>query len=214
MKILVTCGPSFEPIDRVRRITNFSTGRLGVTLANAFALAGHEVTCLKGQLAVAPDPLEAVRLIRFDTNESLAQALAAESTPRRDVAVFHAAALCDYSVAQVEDQDGIRVNAGKIPTRQGNLVLTLQPAPKILPRLRGWFPLARLVGWKFEVDGTREEVLAKASHQMKSALTDACVVNGPAWGQGFGWVLPDGHNHEVPDPSALARLLVHWVSNP
>ena len=48
MKIIVTTGPSFEPIDEVRRITNFSTGELGVLLANSFAQAGAEVFCLKG----------------------------------------------------------------------------------------------------------------------------------------------------------------------
>ena len=41
MKIIVTCGPSYEPIDEVRRITNFSTGELGSRLARALARAGQ-----------------------------------------------------------------------------------------------------------------------------------------------------------------------------
>ena len=48
MKVMVTCGPSFEPIDQVRRLTNFSTGELGVHLSNQLARAGFEVFCLKG----------------------------------------------------------------------------------------------------------------------------------------------------------------------
>ena len=41
-RVIVTCGPSFEPIDQVRRITNFSTGELGILLANALTSAGHD----------------------------------------------------------------------------------------------------------------------------------------------------------------------------
>ena len=47
-RVLITCGPAYAPIDDVRRITNFSTGELGVTLANAFATAGRKVLCFKG----------------------------------------------------------------------------------------------------------------------------------------------------------------------
>jgi phosphopantothenoylcysteine decarboxylase/phosphopantothenate--cysteine ligase len=41
MKVIVTCGPSYEPIDQVRRLTNFSTGELGVLLSDELARAGH-----------------------------------------------------------------------------------------------------------------------------------------------------------------------------
>ena len=43
MKVIVTCGPSYEPIDQVRRLTNFSTGELGVHLSNQLARVGFEV---------------------------------------------------------------------------------------------------------------------------------------------------------------------------
>ncbi len=43
MKVIVTTGPSYEPIDEVRRITNFSSGELGLLLANTLARAGCEV---------------------------------------------------------------------------------------------------------------------------------------------------------------------------
>src|ERR1700730_630479 len=48
MRVVVTCGPSYEPIDEVRRITNFSTGELGSLLANHLAKAGCEVVCFRG----------------------------------------------------------------------------------------------------------------------------------------------------------------------
>ncbi|MDD5140960.1 MAG: phosphopantothenoylcysteine decarboxylase [Verrucomicrobiales bacterium] len=48
MKVIVTCDPSFEPIDQIRRPTNFSTGELGVRLCDQLARAGFEVFCFKG----------------------------------------------------------------------------------------------------------------------------------------------------------------------
>ena len=51
MNCIVTAGPTFEPLDDVRRLTNFSTGRLGTELANFLAAHGHQVTLLIGESA-------------------------------------------------------------------------------------------------------------------------------------------------------------------
>ena len=72
--------------------------------------------------------------------------------------------------------------------------------------LRGWFPRATIVGWKYEVDGTREQVIEKASRQIFENQTDACVANGPAYGVGFGLVTPDGCE-PVSDAAELYRIL-------
>jgi len=53
-KVIVTCGPSYEPIDQVCRLTNSSTGELGVHLSNHLARAGFEVFCLKGRARRIP----------------------------------------------------------------------------------------------------------------------------------------------------------------
>ena len=62
MKVTVTCGPSYEPIDQVRRLTNFSTGELGVHLSNQLIRAGFGVFCFKGSGATYPGPGETVWL--------------------------------------------------------------------------------------------------------------------------------------------------------
>ena len=67
----------------------------------------------------------------------------------------------------------------------------------MLPQLRALFPNARIIGWKFELDGTRADVLEKAAQQMRDCSTDACVVNGRAWGGGFGIVSRDGTTREL-----------------
>jgi len=71
MKVIVTCGPSFEPIDQVRRLTNFSTGQLGIRLADRLARDGFEVFCLKGSAATYAGPSECSHLSLFDTNDDL-----------------------------------------------------------------------------------------------------------------------------------------------
>ena len=49
MRCIVTAGPTFEPLDEVRRLTNFSTGRLGTELANFLQAAGGDVSLLLGE---------------------------------------------------------------------------------------------------------------------------------------------------------------------
>src|SRR5687768_4341865 len=75
MKIVVTCGPSYEPIDQARRITNFSTGRLGIALANALSAEGWRVICFKGEQATCADPLQVQAVHGFSTNQDLANRL-------------------------------------------------------------------------------------------------------------------------------------------
>ena len=136
MRVLVTCGPSFEPIDGVRRLTNFSTGELGLLLSAALSRAGHEVTCLKGEGAVSRVDAGSARVIEFSTNVDLLGRLR-ELGASVAGAVFHAAALCDYRVKSVRDSAGATSKARKLPTRAGEMIMTLEPTIKLLPELRG-----------------------------------------------------------------------------
>ena len=186
MRIIVTCGPSYEPIDGARRITNFSTGRLGIFLSNHFATLGWDVLCLKGEQATCTDPLKGPELKAFSTNDNLAEILQQESVKGPVDAVFHASALCDFRVDHVETASGERIESAKFPSRVDGLRLILAPAAKVLPRLRGWFPHAFIAGWKYELVGNRQDALAKGWQQIHDAKTNACVVNGAAYGEGFG----------------------------
>jgi phosphopantothenoylcysteine decarboxylase/phosphopantothenate--cysteine ligase len=191
MKCIVTAGPTYEALDRVRRITNFSTGRLGTELANFLTAQGCEVTLLAGEMSTWCGPRNAARVKSFSTTENLANLL--RSFEKEDVsAIFHAAAVSDFSVGKTFQRSTTgeitEVKAGKITTRGGNLLVELAPTPKIISRLREWFPRALLVGWKYEVDGDRQDVISKARAQLAECRTDACVANGPAYGRGFGLV--------------------------
>jgi phosphopantothenoylcysteine decarboxylase/phosphopantothenate--cysteine ligase len=103
------------------------------------------------------------------------------------------------------------IKSGKISTRQGTLLAELVPTPKIIAVLRALYPGAKLVGWKYEVDGDKVSVLRAAESQIQECRTNACVANGPAYGPGFGLVTRPGHcDHQRDTASlfeALARLL-------
>ena len=212
MKIIVTTGPSYEPIDEVRRITNFSTGELGVLLGNALAADGHEVFCLRGVASTYPGPMDPrVQHFPFTTNDDLLEQITYLSRTQEIGALLHVAALADYKVKHVIDERGSQQDAAKIESRSGSLTLTLEPARKVITKLRRLLPNARIIGWKYELNGSRAEALAKAWKQLRENATDACVVNGRAYGSGFGFCTPPGHVEEIADKPGVVKFLVEWL---
>ena len=71
MQCIVTAGPTCEPLDKVRRLTNFSTGRLGSELVNFLAARGHDVTLLIGEQATWRGERHARRVETFITAADL-----------------------------------------------------------------------------------------------------------------------------------------------
>ncbi len=205
MKIIVTCGPSYEPIDEVRRITNFSTGQMGSRLARTLAAAGHEVVCFKGVAATTKECAAPAKVVTFTTNDDLATQL--ETLPaREDVgAVFHAAALADFKIFW--ERDGLK----KISSRAGAVTLQLVPSGKVIHELRELFPQAKIVGWKYELDGSPADVQAKAAQQIAECSTNACIVNGMAYGHGYGVCEPQKPLAHIADTTALCAWAVGWL---
>ena len=193
MICLITAGPTYEPLDGARRITNFSTGQLGTELANFLAAHGHEVTLLIGQQATFPGERRAQHVETFTTTADLAAKL--EARAGKSVgAVFHASAVSDFAFGKIWSRtaDGklTEIKSGKISTRHGTLLAELVPTRKIIASLRDWFPQARLTGWKYEVDGARADIIRAGEKQIAECRIDACVANGPAYGDGFGLLTP------------------------
>ncbi|HRZ36662.1 MAG TPA: phosphopantothenoylcysteine decarboxylase [Candidatus Paceibacterota bacterium] len=210
MNCLVTAGPTYEPLDQVRRLTNASTGRLGVELANDLADRGHVVSLLLGALASWAGPCRANHIERFTTVADLQQRLQ-QQAGKPVGAVFHAAAVSDFRFGRVFEQPTpgeLRVlETAKHPTRAGVLLAELVPTPKVIAKLRTWFPEAFLAGWKFEVDGTRHGVIQRCQDQLRDCNTDVCVANGPAYGPGYGIVSPGGNVVHAADAAELYAQL-------
>ena len=216
MKAVVTAGPTYEPLDEVRRLTNFSTGKLGAELANFLTERGYDVLLLVGYYAIHRGGLKARNVERFTTAADLRARLEALSTQGVG-AVFHAAAVGDFTFGAVwersESGELIRCAERKISTRKGMLLAELKPTPKIISELRGWFPQAQLVGWKYELDGDRTRVIDLAGQQLVKNRTNACVVNGAAYGKGFGLVTGAGRCEHLAGAAALYQALARLLES-
>jgi phosphopantothenoylcysteine synthetase/decarboxylase len=210
MNCLVTAGPTYEPLDEVRRLINFSTGRLGSELANYLVSRGHHVTLLLGQQATWGGELQAQEMLTFGTTADLHARLQALATKPVE-AVFHAAAVSDFAFGKVwQGSLGSElepIQAGKLSSRVGPLLVELVPTVKIISQLRAFFPQACLVGWKYELDGTRTDAIAEAEQQMAVSRTNACVANGRAYGGGFGLVTAPGQCRHLEDTAQLFQAV-------
>jgi phosphopantothenoylcysteine decarboxylase/phosphopantothenate--cysteine ligase len=211
MNCIVTAGPTYEPLDDVRRLTNFSTGRLGVGLANFLVARGHHVTLLIGETSTYAAERKAQQVQSFTTTADLREKLKARSGEKTD-ALFHVAAVSDFAFGKIFSPDAAGnpvelASVKKIPTRGGKLLVELAPTPKIIAELRGWFPQTRIAGWKYEADGRRADAIAAARQQVGDYSTDMCVANGPAYGDGFGLVTKNGEPRHLAIPSELFDAL-------
>jgi phosphopantothenate---cysteine ligase (CTP) len=218
MNCVVTAGPTYEPLDDVRRLTNFSTGRLGTELANFLAARGHQVALLIGETATYAGLRRAQHVAVFSTTADLRKRLQALANKRVD-AIFHAAAVSDFTFGRIftPNEAGKLTevkSARKIPTRPGRLLVELLPTPKIIAELRGWFPRARIAGWKFEAEGGRADALNAARRQLTECSTDLCVANGPAYGDGFGLITREGQVLHLASAPLLFETLEKFLAPP
>ena len=206
MRIVITGGPASEPIDQVRFITNQSTGELAVKLAQKFSAAGKRVELFLGRGAIWRSEIAKY----FQTNEDLHRFLSEVQQRDRVDAVLHAAALSDFGVTQMR-VPGRAVEAAKISSEARSIELRLLPKPKLIRDLRDLFAGAYIVGWKFELEGTPMDVVREGMRQIEVNRTNACVLNGSAFGPGFGFCTSLGLVCTLPTKDALSDWLVEVV---
>ncbi len=206
MHCIVTTGPTAEPLDEVRRLTNASTGRLGLGLGEYLVEQGCRVTMLRSRLATVPSPGHGQIIHEFTTTAELEACLERVASEAVD-AVFQVAAVSDFALGRVYDlvTPGWLVarEERKVGTSQGDLLVELKPTPKLIRRLTEWFPKAWCAGWKYELDGNREQAIERARAQIQRYGTHACVANGRAYGSGFGLVTGDGSCRHYPTAESL-----------
>jgi phosphopantothenoylcysteine decarboxylase/phosphopantothenate--cysteine ligase len=169
---------------------------------------------LIGQQATFRGERQAQSIQTFSTTSNLRERLQLLAEQPVD-AVFHAAAVSDFGFGKIWLRTAAgemnEIKSAKISTRQGTLLAELVPTPKIIAELRAWYPKSKLVGWKFEVAGDRSGVLELARRQLAECVTDACVVNGAAYGIGFGLVNANGKCIHLKDPASLYETLETFI---
>ena len=162
-RILITAGPTHEPIDDVRYVANRSSGRMGVALAEAARAAGWETTLLLGPAAL--EPPAGVNVVRFECTADLERLLNVHF-PFCDVLVM-AAAVADYRP--------IRADIAKLPRTGQKLTIELEPTPDLVARcVARKRPGQRIVGFALE-EAARLE--SRAREKLRRKGLDAIVAN-------------------------------------
>ena len=171
-KVLVTAGPTQEPLDPVRYLTNHSTGKMGCALARMAMLRGAEVTLVAGPLAVEPPPF--VEVVNITTAQDMFDAVTSRANDMDFI--FKAAAVADYTPAEVAED--------KVKKKDGDLSIPLRRTQDILQYLGDHRRDGQILcGFSMETRDMLENSRAKLE---KKHVDMICANNLKVAGAGFG----------------------------
>ncbi|MDE6351888.1 MAG: bifunctional phosphopantothenoylcysteine decarboxylase/phosphopantothenate--cysteine ligase CoaBC, partial [Muribaculaceae bacterium] len=173
-KVMITAGPTYEKIDPVRFIGNYSTGKMGYALADEAARRGANVTIVSGPVAVKPQSSD-IRIVSVQTAREMLEAAKKEFVDA-DIAIM-CAAVADYAPDHYADKK-IKREKDEIP------VIKLVKNPDIAATLgKEKNPHQYLVGFALETDSEQ----SNARQKMHSKNLDMIVLNSLRdSGAGFG----------------------------
>lgn len=166
MRVLVTAGPTREPLDAVRFLTNASTGRMGIEVARAAADAGHDAVLVLGPTHLAAPEHPRVRVVRVVTAREMLDACLAE-WPSCD-ALVATAAVSDFRFASPAE--------GKPEKPAGPVTVELVPNPDVLATLAASKGARRVVGFALQV----EDAERRAREKLVRKNCDLIVLDAPA----------------------------------
>jgi phosphopantothenoylcysteine decarboxylase/phosphopantothenate--cysteine ligase len=153
--LLINAGPTREPIDPVRFISNYSSGRMGIALANAASEYGAEVELVLGPVSITVES-ENVHVTRVITAESMASECIS-LFPVCDIAIL-SAAVADYAPETT--------SRSKIKKDGGELVLKLKPTPDIAATLGKMKKSSQIIaGFALETDNEIENAKQKLARK-------------------------------------------------
>ena len=151
-KIMITAGPTYEKIDPVRFIGNYSSGKMGFALAEECARRGAEVTMIAGPVHIQSPIVDSqCRLVSVESCEEMYQA-ATKAFPEQDAAIL-CAAVADFRPETVADQ--------KIKREGDDLVIRLKPNPDIAAQLGKMKQQQVLVGFALETNNEQTNAQKK-----------------------------------------------------
>ncbi len=169
-KLLITAGPTQEPVDPVRYLSNHSSGKMGYALAKAAVMAGADVTLISGPTKL-PVPNQ-VDFYAVQTAEEMSCAVMDHLKP--SMLVIACAAVADYTV-EIPAEQKIKKHM------QTELVLTLKKTPDILTQIVSSQRAAYIVGFAAETDNLTQHARMK----LESKRLNMIVANQVGNGQGF-----------------------------
>ncbi|MCX6695205.1 MAG: hypothetical protein NTU61_02775 [Candidatus Altiarchaeota archaeon] len=164
MKVLITLGPTQEPVDDVRFITNSSSGKMGVALAEDALRRGHEVILVCGPVNV--ETPKGAKVFKVRTAEEMTEKTL--SLLNGVDVLISTAAIADYTPEKKVE--------GKIKSG-GRLVLKLKPTRKLVKEARGKFPKLFIVGFKAESGLDGSELVESARRKLEESKLDLIIAN-------------------------------------
>jgi len=178
LRVLVTAGPTVEHIDPIRVITNRSSGKMGIAIAEEALNRGAEVTLVYG-LGRATPPSEA-RVISVETTEQMREAVISELKSKKYNVVIAVAAAADWTVKKPFSH---KVSTHKLHS----LDLKLKPTKKIIDHVKKISPKTFLVAFRAEYKLSKKELIESGYKRLLQANADLIVVNDVGKkGVGFG----------------------------
>jgi phosphopantothenoylcysteine decarboxylase/phosphopantothenate--cysteine ligase len=172
VNVLVTAGSTVEYIDSVRILTNLSSGKMGLNIAQQCLDKGFNVTLVYGHgtLNIPDDPR--MNIIRVRTTEEMFKAVKERILRGKQHVVFHAAAIADFSISHSSKN-----RSYKMDTRNGTRTLKLVPTAKIIDRIKEFDKKVFLVAFKTEYDILEELLIKKAFDKLRECNGDLIVAN-------------------------------------
>ena len=196
--IIVTTGGTIEPIDGVRGITNFSSGKLGVKIAETFSKT-NKVILIRGKRAPHAKNHQNLQEIEITDAQSVVDTLDNLSKTIKADVFIHAMAVADYTVNSISDVDTIINNLAQNPhftledvrreltlndTKQNKIsstikepVLVLKQTPKIIQLIKQYWESTTLVGFKLLNQVSEEELCQVALNSRKKSNADYVLAN-------------------------------------
>ncbi|MBF0511555.1 MAG: phosphopantothenoylcysteine decarboxylase [Candidatus Omnitrophica bacterium] len=203
LRVLVTCGATWSPIDEVRVISNISSGQMGHLIASFFKSQGAHVTVIEGPVTHQLID-KGIRVIKYRYFDELAKALRLELVKRYDV-VVHAAAVSDFRL--------LKSSKTKISSVKG-LTLRLVPNPKLIKDIKRQSPRCFLIGFKLEPNLNLVNVFGYVKPLFEEAGCDLVVANTLKDGyQGFIIDKEGNMLSRASNKRALALRLVKLTCN-
>jgi phosphopantothenoylcysteine decarboxylase/phosphopantothenate--cysteine ligase len=160
LKVTITAGGTREALDEVRFISNHSSGKMGLALAEAAFRRGAQVTLIQAHGVKTHLPIEVI-----EVNSAPDMQSAVEKHAASDI-LIHAAAVSDFTAAKKD---------GKIPSGKA-VKIELKPSEKILKKIKQWNSQIFLVGFKAECCAG-EELTERAKELINEADADLVVAN-------------------------------------
>lgn len=188
-KYVITSGGISEKIDNVRKITNSSSGKLGMTIANHLLESKSDITiyyvCSKNALRPSNKRVKIIEVAgTLDLKDKVESLLRNEKIDY----FIHTMAVADYMVNYVTTVDKMKksflnnsdmevIKDTKISSYENNLVLVLKPTPKIISLIKKESPLTYLVGFKLLDSVSKKELIEVAKRLRDKNKCDLVVAN-------------------------------------